>query len=376
MSGQKIAFYTDSDCFVGLEKNILHFMEWLTGYRYEVILVSQKNQIIALKADKIGIPTVSSESKIRDIRLKKAWKLSRVLRRHQINILFVIRPHDLSVAALTKLLFYRKLKIIFIQQSELHLKKHPVLYSVLFRPIDAWIATSDSMRKRAIELIKFNPSHIHYIPPCIDMEYYDTNALAVEAARKLLDLPEGRVIVGTIGKYDTRRKQDFLIRAMQFLHRHDYDVDLLIMGESGTDEENEYYKFLRELVQECQVGKFVHFRPYSDKIVTFFRAIDYFVMNWAGAPYDLILVKAMASGVPILARFSDHNTELLRNGEFGMLYRANDIEDFSSKIIHLLTQPRLRDYLKTRSMQIVRDHYDRKIACSKVEKVIDNLQEK
>jgi glycosyltransferase involved in cell wall biosynthesis len=373
ISGRRIAFYTSSDCFGGLEKNILHFMEWLTNDNNEVILVSHPKHIISVKANSLRIQTVSSESTFRNTSLKKARKLHRVICKYQINVLFVIRTRDLIVSTLTKLIFCRKLKLIFIQQSDLYLKKHPMLYSLLFRPFDAWITTSGSMHTRAVGLTNYDPSRVYYIPPCIDLEYFEKNTLMPEIARKMLNLPQKRTIIGTIGRYDLKRKQDFLIRALQFLHHHNYDLDLLIMGKSGNREDLEYHQFLQELVYECQVEKFVHFRTYPDKIITFFRAINFFIMNWAGAAYDLILLKAMASGVPIIASYSDHNSELLHNGEYGMLYRANDIEDFTAKTIHLLTQPRLMDHLTKKSIQIVRDQYDRKIGCRKVEEIVDKL---
>ena len=104
---------------------------------------------------------------------------------------------------------------------------------MLFRPYNAWIIPSFYLRDKAIELTRYNVGQLHVIAPCIDMEYYENDTLTRKAARKILDLPDNRIIIGSIGRYDLKRKQDFLIRSIQFLHRHNYDIDLLIMGKTN-----------------------------------------------------------------------------------------------------------------------------------------------
>ncbi len=376
MLKRKIAFYMGSDCYGGMEKNVLHFMEWLTSENNEVILLSSENYTITKIAIERAITIIFTDKTKGYNNVKKAWQLSRTLRKNHICFMFIIRPRDILVAALTKIFFYRILNLIFIQQSILRLKKHPYLYSLLFRPINAWITPSNYLRDQAIEMTRYKPAQLLVIPPCIDIEYYVNDILTKKAARKLLELPQEKVILGSIGHYNLKHKQDFLIRVIQLLHRHNYDVDLLIMGKTSSNEEIEYYSFLKNLAKECQVEMYVHFRPYSEKIITFFRALDYFIMNWSGEPYDMVIVKAMASGVPVIARYSDYNTELLENGKYGLLFRAGNLEDLSSKIIHLLTQNRLVSHLRQESMNLVREKFDKKIGCQKVEELINNLHYK
>ena len=373
---RRIAFYTSSDCFGGLEKNVLHFMEWLGNEKNEVILLSDEKNIISKAAAQRKIPLMFIEKTGNYASLRKAIQLGRILHVNTIEVLFIIRPRDILLAAITRFFFYRQLRLIYFQQSKLNLKKHPLLYSILFRPYSAWIIPTAHLHDEALKMARYKPSQLHVIPPCIDTEYYEKDTLTRKAARKILELPEGRIIMGIIGRYDQKCRQDFLIRTLQLLHRNHYDVDLLIMGKTGDEEQTEYYRFLKILVQECQVEKYVYFRSYSDKILTFLRALDYFIMNWAGEPYDLILLKAMASGVPVIARFSGLNTELLENGKYGLLYRPGDIEDLSGKIIQLLTQNRLADHLRSESKKYVEENFDKKIGCRIMEELLEKLDYK
>ena len=370
---RKIGFYTSSDCYGGLEKNALHFIEWLIGKNNEVVLLSPvENQISKVAGDR-KIPRIFPQKSKSYISLKKAYRLSRILHNQKFEYLFILRPRDILLAAVTKILFCGKIRLIYFQQSILRLKKHPWLYSFIFRPYDAWITPSTYLRDMAIQMVRYKPSRLYVIPPCIDVEYYKKSTLTSNAARNLLGLPADRIILGSIGRYDLRRKHDFLIRCIQLLHRYNFMVDLMIMGKTSGKEDEEYFQFLQELAKECQVEEYIHFRTYTDKIITFFKAVNIFIMNWAGEPYDLLLIKAMASGTPVIARFSDYNNEILENGKYGLQYEDDDIEDLSSKIIHLLTQKLLAQHLKNESAKIVSEKYDKQVGCKQVDELLNLL---
>ena len=371
----RIAFYTSGECYGGLEKNALHFIQWLKNEAYDISLITDTESEIAIAGRTRNIPVHILTYPENYFSIKKTRWLKRVILRENISMLFIIRPRDILTTVFLKAFLYRKLRLVLFQQSVIRLEKSPFVYTLLFRPFDAWISPSKAIQDRMLKKTRYNPARMLMIPPCIDTEHFNEERLSKKEIRRSLNLPEEKIIVGTLGQHDTKRKHDFLIRAVQLLKRNNYHIDLLIMGRSTDEIEEEYFEFLNELCRECAVVEQVHFRPYPEKITDFFSAVDIFVMNWDPEPYDLFIPKAMASGVNVIARYSESNAELLDEGRYGLLYKPGDLQDLSAKIIHLITQPMLSDHLKEVAKERVTQYMDRKIACERVQELIKKLLE-
>jgi glycosyltransferase involved in cell wall biosynthesis len=375
MQPRKIAFYTSGESCEGLERNALRFIQWLGTEENELMLIASAGSVFADAAAEQGIPLALVERPHYYLNLRRAFQISWILKKGKIKVLFIIRPRDILMAAIVKMIFFRKLKLIYFQQSFLQLKKHPVLYTFLFYPYDAWIAPSSGIARQTLKMSHFNPAKMLIIPPCIDVENFVYDTLTKKAARKILGLPPSGLIMGTLGRHHRSKHQDFFIRAVQLLQRNNLKIDLLIMGDTANNEELEYLEFLKDLARECKIEKHIFFRPFSKKLTTFFRAADIFVMNRIPQPFDLIVPKAMASGTVVVAPFSEINTELLARGKYGMLYRQNSIEDFTGKMTHLITEPDLRGSLAEASKKMIHEKFDKTVGCRKVNNLLDRLLE-
>ncbi|MBN1950166.1 MAG: glycosyltransferase family 4 protein [Bacteroidales bacterium] len=369
----KIAFYSSGDCYGGIEKNTLRFIGWLSDSRYTISLITSPDSALSKLAEEQNVDIHRLKKPTYFIDLRHARALSVYLKNQNISLLLVIRPRDILMASLVKILLYRSLRLVFFQQSILNLKKHPFLYKMLFRPFDSWISPSEKLAEHALLLTHYKPERMKVIPPCIDAGHFANDTLAKKSARKIFRLPEDRIILGAIGKYNNTYALDFSIRAIQFLERNHHDVDLLIYGRSGSEQEEEYRNFLTILARECKVEDRVHFRIAQDKLITFFRSIDIFVTHRQHQPYDMIVHKAMASGLSVIAPYSEINSELLNNGNLGMLYHQKDLADFSNKIIHLITQPKIRNHLETEGQKAIFSRFDRSSGCKKIQLLFQKL---
>ena len=215
--------------------------------------------------------------------------------------------------------------------------------------------------------------NVFHISPGINFEHYQKDILSRQAARKILKLPEKINLIGVLGRHHKKYQQDFLIRAIQLLRKHYYEVDLLVMGRSKAEDEKEYFNFLKELASECGVEDFVHFRPHTEKEITFFKAIDIYAQITSDDVNDNYILKAMASERPVIARSNENIDEIVEEGKYGLLYHKNDLEDFTAKIIRLLTQPRIRNHLKNQARKIVHEKYNIHMKCEKFESVVNKF---
>jgi glycosyltransferase involved in cell wall biosynthesis len=81
----------------------------------------------------------------------------------------------------------------------------------------------------------------------------------------------------------------------------------------------------------------------------------------------------MAAGTPVIAVQSDYNSEILDKGNRGLLYKENDMEDFSAKVVKLLNQNKLYDFLMNEGRKAAIENYDKKGKCQKFEMLVYEL---
>jgi glycosyltransferase involved in cell wall biosynthesis len=373
MREQVIGFYDSTNYHNIIEKHSISLIRQLNdaGIRVMGFACTGSDFYKALQGQ--NIPVTSTGDSTNQNNLSKAFRLVRILKENHCELLVIIRPHDLVTAVMAKKFFYRKLKLIFFQQIKFHLRKNYLLYNFLFKPFNAWITTMENQKKQLLELSGFPGEKVFIISPGIDFRHFEEDTVSKIVARKILKLPEDTFLIGALGRHSIKNRQDFMIRAIQLLRKHNYDVDLLLVGMSRQQEEIEYFNFLQELAVECGVEDHVHFRPQSEKEITFFKALDVYTEL---SPFGLNghnILKAMASNVPVIAPSSEDLDEVLDKGKYGMLYHKNDLEDFTSKIIRLITQPKIRDYLNGEARKIIHEKYNIRLRNEKFESVISSF---
>jgi len=337
------------------------------------ILIASGNTPINNALVNMGIEIFKTEPVDKRLRFFSILQINRFLKEKKTKAFIVTKPNEIFIGTMIKILSGLKLKIIYYQQVSLNFKKHRLLYSFLFNWVDRWITPVDYIRKEAIEQKWSWRKDIEVIPHSLNLTSYSKNHLKKDKARDNLDLPVDKKMIGILGRHNPRKNQDFLIRAINFLKINNYDLDLFIMGEPKTEDEQVYSGFLRELMIECDLQNRVHFRTFSAKSITFFRAIDVFIMTTTGETCDVTMIESMAAGTPVLAIQSEYNSEILDKGNLGILYKENDIEDFSAKIIKLFNYSKLYVFLQNEGRKAAFEKYDLKSKCYKFEELIFGL---
>ncbi|MEK7575764.1 MAG: glycosyltransferase family 4 protein, partial [Patescibacteria group bacterium] len=119
------------------------------------------------------------------------------------------------------------------------------------------------------------------------------------------------------------------------------DARLYIIG-SGLEEKN-----LKSQISNLKIGDnvFLVGGISREKLLTYLRACDIFVLNSGYEGFSHLILEAMALGVPVIASNIGGNTEIIRDGENGILIEYNAKEDLKNKIISLYNEEFFREKL-------------------------------
>ncbi|AJO76209.1 MULTISPECIES: glycosyltransferase [Pseudomonas] len=203
------------------------------------------------------------------------------------------------------------------------------LFAKLFRQRLSLLGVSDAVRDdmRAC-LPQWPAQRIQTLYNRIDVEALQATQLPKNAARQELGLSASAWIVGNVGRLHPDKDQATLLRgfaaALPGLPR---DSQLAIMG-SGRLEQK-----LKDLSRELGIADRVLFLGQVAEARRYFRAFDAFALSSDHEPFGMVLLEAMAAGVPLLATACGGAKEVVEG--VGILFPLGDAEHMAQGLQHL-----------------------------------------
>ena len=178
------------------------------------------------------------------------------------------------------------------------------------------------------------------------------------AFRARLGIATGRPTLVHVGRVAFEKNIDFLLRVLVSVRRRVPDVLLVIAGEGPAG------KHLRRLAVRLGIEESVVFVGYQDRkqaLLDCYRAGDVFVFASHTETQGLVLLEAMALGVPVVAPAIMGTKDIVGPGK-GALVSSLDEGEFTSKVVTLLTDQVLREKLGLEARDFARKWDARRMA--------------
>ncbi len=222
------------------------------------------------------------------------------------------------------------------------------LFKRLWRRADAMLCISDAVRKWLIDggisedkakLIYYGIEAQTFLQPTMDL-------------RQVWGLSGGAVI-GSIGRLEPRKNHECLIRAMPEICKNIPHALLLIAGHDPLG----YGHKLNRLIDELALGEKVKVIGFQNDIASFLDAIDVFAFATRSEGFGLVLVEAMAAGKPVVASKIAPLTEIVVDGESGVLVECENSQAFAASLSCLLSSAEERYRMGILGQQRVQTHF-------------------
>ena len=168
----------------------------------------------------------------------------------------------------------------------------------------------------------------------------------------------GRLTLVHVGRVAFEKNIDFLLRVLVSVRARIPDVLLVIAGEGPA------LKHLRGLTARLGLEESVLFVGYQDRkqaLLDCYRAGDVFVFASRTETQGLVLLEAMALGVPVVAPAILGTRDIVGPGK-GALVSALDETEFAAKVVALLTDDALRERLGREAQSHAREWDARRMA--------------
>lgn len=171
--------------------------------------------------------------------------------------------------------------------------------------------------------LKISSKKILLLPNCIDFKLFknDTNKSTTELA------PTLRLI--NIGRFVPKKDQAFLIDVCILLMEKKINFQLDFLGNGAL------LKQVKKYAAKSGVDHLVNFLGQVKHPEKHLKMADIYVHAATSEPFGLVLIEAMASGLPVITTDGGGNRDIIINGYNGFMIPERDPKAFLKKIIEL-----------------------------------------
>ena len=323
----------------GGQNQVLLTVNGLRAIGLRAALVAHPNGELRRRAQE-GLELIPIASRS-EMDLSAAWRLARVLKRLQPDVIHAHDPHGVAMASLALSMGSgaarngRAPGLVVARRVDFHLKGNS-FSRWKYRQVDRFIAASEAIRRMLIAdgVPEGKTVTVH---EGIDVEH--VTAAPPVNVHEAFFLPHGAPVVGNVGALVPHKGQRHLIEAAHLVVQRLPDARFVILGEG------ELREHLARMVHEHRLEKHVLLPGFRADVLGCIKGFDLFVMSSTTEGLGTSLLDSMACRKAIVASRTGGIPEVVEDGVTGLLVEPRDHRALADAIIRLLSDTGLRQQM-------------------------------
>lgn len=362
MEKTKILYIITSLGLGGAEKLLLYYLKNLDKNKYDLNVCCLREKPDELYSEILKYAAVTNLKIKNKFNPFAVFFIFKLIQKIQPNIIHTHLFQPRIYASIAHL-FYKQAVLITQKHSIVNPKKHNVfiLFEMLsIRMNKKVIAISESVKNSLIKYEFIPENKIFVLPNCIDYQKYNDAMI-----RKLISNKK-EVVIGTVGRLEREKGLNYLLLAMKIILTRFPNVKLDIIGDGSALNE------LKNLSKKINISNSVNFFGKFVDVIPFYNKMDIFVLPSILEGFGIVLLEAMASGIPIVATNVDGIREVVINMSSGLLVPPKSPKAIADAISNLIENPQLRDNLVKEGLNRAKE-FDVKEHVMKLDRLYTNL---
>jgi glycosyltransferase involved in cell wall biosynthesis len=191
----------------------------------------------------------------------------------------------------------------------------------------------------------------------------EINFLPRQEARKKLNLPENKFIIGSIGNLYETKGFRYLIEATKKLVEEGLEILTVIIGE-GQER-----KYLSKLIKKNKLENNLILAGRIPEAAELLSAFDLYICSSVKEGLSYTIIETMLNGLPIIATRVGGNPELIEDRRNGLLINSKDPDDLVKKIKILMNNTDLQQELSTQARIKAQEEFSLEKMLEKTKKI-------
>lgn len=198
----------------------------------------------------------------------------------------------------------------------------------------------------------------------VDSSKFDNVKVDRNKKREELEIPEGAIVLLTIGEMIKRKNHETALRALAQLTNDNYIF--LICGRGELE------SHLKSITVKLGIEDKVRFLGFRNDIPEICIASDIFLFPSYQEGLPVSVMEAMSAGLPIVGSRIRGNTDLIQNGNGGYLHNPEDYHGIARSIDKVIEEKSLRVEMGVRNKKEVKK-YDKQVVKERMKELYENL---
>jgi len=230
------------------------------------------------------------------------------------------------------------------------------------------IAVSESVRLFLLSREGLDPERVVTLSNGIDPEEFKpATSVQKMMARQSLGLPEGSFVIGGVGRLVPQKNFALFLEVAARMKKLHSKCLFLIAGTGPLESE------LREQATLLGLDGNLRFLGHVSERATLYHALDALLMtsDFEGTP--MVLLEAMASGLPVVASAVDGVAEVCTDRENALLINPRDGSAFSEALAFLIAHSEGMEWLGENARKTIFEKYDIRQLAHRIEQIYDEV---
>ncbi len=346
-------FLIPSTAFGGLEIQTVERAADAIRSGGRALVVTTASSRVASYARSLEIPVEHLRPKPEYVDPAAIRRLGRMMRRKRSSVCVVAMSKHLSIALLARGLFARDLAVVYYRQIQAGRKKRDPFHDWIYRNLDGAIVLTERMKEDLQRATVLPGDRIEVIPYGVHLDRFDPGARDKRDARRRFGLPEEAFVAGLVGRIEAGKGQHVAVEAFA---RAAVPGALLVL--CGSPQGEAYLEELKARIRALGIESSVRILPFTFEVPTLMGAFDVSLLPSRRETFGLVVIEAMAAGLPVIATRAGGVPEIVDHGETGLLFDPGDTETLARHIRRLAEDASLRESLGRRARKAAEGRYD------------------
>lgn len=262
---------------------------------------------------------------------KNAVKISHILKNEKIDLLYM---NNQPSSNLEGIIAAKMTNIPSVQHSRIEARLNSLEVKTANQVLSRIICVSEGVKNN---LVQQGIEASKCVVVCNGIDPETKPGISSQEVKSRWGISDDDIVIGTVGSLIKRKRIADLIEALYIAStKTESRIKCLIVGE-GPEKDN-----LLKLVEKMNLNSMVIFTGFQSDAISYINAMNIFVMTSEKEGLPRVILEAMLMGKPVVASYITGVSELIVDGENGMLVPPGNTGKFAGSIIELIENPGLR----------------------------------
>lgn len=265
------------------------------------------------------------------------YNLFNVIELIKANKIDVVNVHGSKVMYLLGLIkaMCSCFKLVFFKHVLLKPKGKKLLAKLAYKYVDKVICVSSAVFNEQVQVFGQSDKFVK-INNGIDVDKFNIDG----------NISNDVFTLGFVGRIAPEKGIEYLVDALKRLKEKGYIFKALIVGEANSKSEYTYERYLNKYINDSGLKEQLVRLGFIKDLSMVYRKLDLLVLPSIGREaFGMVLCEAMYFSVPVITTNTGGQTDVVTDGETGLVVNPKDTEALANAMIRIMDDKKLRNKL-------------------------------